>query len=455
MIINSRAFLCRKKFLFILFPVFLFLIRSSSIYGSESGIVNEDDLFSDSETVIEARELVDDSLTTETNKPSISLSGSIYNNNYHSTVRDDFILKNPFMENGDKYTGSITANLLLDMRYKDGIKGFLNTDTIYYFGGINDPGDSDRTYTDQALREIFIDFNIKKAVYLRVGRQYLKWGRNYFWNPTDLINIDKKDFLDPRKNLQGTKGIKIHTPFGTRYNIYGFIDLEDMGNRKDIAWAGKFEFITGDTEMSFSGWYKKGFKPIVGYDFSTRGFHIDWRGEISVSRGKDMQYLLNENAIDNPEEPPGVTSTREEGWIPRISFGFTKSFNFMDINDRINITGEFYYNHAGFDHNAFDEQDRVNSLLSEGLYVPNHISRYYASLFTSTKRFIVGNGILNLNYLSNLTDKSGIFYISYQYNFRYDFFLDLSFSQAIGNGKDEYTFSGNDKTFGLELRYYF
>ena len=95
------------------------------------------------------------------------------------------------------------------MRYKDGIKGFINSDFIYYFRGFYEPGESDKTFTEVALREIFFDFNLSRKVYFRVGRQYLRWGRNYFWNPTDLINVDKKDFLDPNKNLQGTKGIRI------------------------------------------------------------------------------------------------------------------------------------------------------------------------------------------------------------------------------------------------------
>lgn len=435
----------------LLFTLFI----SIPALASEESILNEENLFSDAETVVESQEMVEDSLTTETNKPSISLSGSFYNINHYSTVRDDFILSDQVLDKDGKYTGSMTANILLDMRYKDDIKGLINSDIIYYFRGIDEPGETDKTYVDTALREFFFDFNLNRKIYFRIGRQYLKWGRNDFWNPTDLINVDKKDFLDPDKNLQGTKGIKIHMPFGTKYNVYGFINLEDVGSMKDIAWAGKFEFITGDTEMAFSGWYMKGSNPVMGYDFSTRLFRIDWKGEASISRGQDLQSLLNENAIDNPEEPSASTSRGEEGWIPGFSLGFTKYFNFMDINDRISVTGELYYNHAGFDHNVFDEPDRIYSLLYKGLYEPNHISRAYASLFTSIKRFIVSNGMLKLNYLSNLTDKSGIFYILYLYNFRYDFFIDLSFSQTIGNGKDEYTFSGNDKTFGLELRYYF
>ena len=114
------------------------------VHASADDILNEDDLFSDSEMVVETEEMVDDSVTTETDKSSISLTGSIYNHNYYSTVREDYILNNQYMDNDGEYKGSLTSNLLLDMRYRDGIKGFVDSDFFYYFRGISEPGKSDK-----------------------------------------------------------------------------------------------------------------------------------------------------------------------------------------------------------------------------------------------------------------------------------------------------------------------
>ena len=453
MIINLISYSHRKNIPFTLLSVVLFLIGSSSLFGDEPDAINEDALFSDSETVVEMQEMVDDSVMTETDKPSIALSGSLYNRNYYSTVRDDYLLYNPDMDNGGEYTGSLTSNLLLDMRYKDGIKGFINSDFIYYFKGIYEPGEPDKTYADMALREIFLDFNLSRKVYFRVGRQYLRWGRNYFWNPTDLINVDRKDFLDPNKNLQGTKGIRIHIPFGTKYNIYGFINLEDIDHFRDISYALKYEFLAGDTEMAFSGWYKKGFKPVFGYDFSTRFLLIDWRGEMSISRGDNQVSLLQ--AVDDTGNPY-YTTVREDGkWFPKVSLGFTKSLELLDVNDRVTITGELYYNRSGYGYNIFDNQESALSLLYFGLYEPNHVSRYYGAVFSSIQRFIFSNASFNFNVLSNLTDGSGTVYSSLNFVFKYDFFINLTMSSTFGDGRDEYTFSGNDKMYGLEFRYNF
>jgi hypothetical protein len=439
-------------FVFCFLLVILFLIFSSSVYGANTDNLNEDDLFSDSNMVVETKEIVDDSVVTETNKSSVALSGSIYNHNYYSTKRDNYILKNPYSKTNGEYTGSLTTNLLLDMRYKDGIKGFVNADIIYYFRGINQHGEADKEYTDQALREYFFDFNVKDKVYFRLGRQYLKWGRN-FWNPTDLINVEKKDFLDPNKNLQGTRGVKVHIPFGTNYNIYGFINLEDLGKFEDVAWSGKFEFLVGSTEMAVSGWYKKGFNPVFGYDFSTRLFHIDWQGEVGISRGENQDILIGEE--DSPGDIHYSPVRREDNWSPKASLGFSKSYNVRDINDRLTIRGEFFYNRSGYKDNVFNNTASLYSLLAYGLYEPNHVSRYYGAIFLNLQRFIVSDASLNFNAISNLVDGSSIIYSSIIYNLKYDFTINLTMSSTFGEGKDEYTFSGNDKTIGMEFRYNF
>jgi hypothetical protein len=419
----------------------LALLISIPVQASEEGTLNEDDLFSDSDTIVDAEEMTEESIASEADKPGFSISGLLYNTNLYSTRRDEYILKNPDIEDDDIYIGDLTANVLLEARYKWGIKAFANTEMIYSYGDFDD--------FDQFLREVFFDFNINRAVYVRIGKQYLKWGRNFFWNPSDLINVEKQDFLDPDKNLEGTRGVKIHIPFGTKYNIYAFANLEEVGLLEDVAWSGKFEFLVGDTEMAFSGWYKKGFEPVFSYDFSTRLFRMDIQGEISISHGENQDSLLR--VIDDVGNASYTTTRIEDKWIPKASISFIKTYDLFDINDRISIRGEFYYNHVGYSYNVFEDQQSLLTLLGSGLYEPNHVSKYYAALFTGIRRFIVTDASLNINVISNLTDGSSIIYSSFTYNPWYDFFINLIASFAVGDGRDEYTFAGSDKTFGLEF----
>lgn len=256
---------------------FLSLPRCPANAQEEGGdvLVDEADLFSDTESIVAVEKLVDETVPEETQKAGVSLSGTLYDTNTYATKRESYIFKNPYMAHNGTFFGNATANLLLDARYKEGIKGFANADLVYKYGDASD--------YDQFLRELFFDVNIGQAVYFRIGKQYLEWGNN-FWNPSDLINVEKKDFLDPDKNFEGVRGIKLHVPFGTDYNLYGFINLEDVGSLEDVAWSGKFEFLLGDTELAFSGWYKEGFDPVFGFDFSTRLLRMDIQGEFSLRR---------------------------------------------------------------------------------------------------------------------------------------------------------------------------
>ncbi len=62
------------------------------------------------------------------------------------------------------------------------------------------------------LKEFFADGNYKYKVYVRFGKQNLKWGRGYLWNPTDLISQDRKDFGDMDARREGVYGLKMHIP---------------------------------------------------------------------------------------------------------------------------------------------------------------------------------------------------------------------------------------------------
>ena len=180
---------------------------------------------------------------------------------------------------------------------------------------------------------------------------------------------------------------------------------------------------------------------------------MDIQGEISVSHGENQDSLLR--VTDDVGNVSYTTTRIEDKWIPKASISFIKTYDLFDINDRISIRGEFYYNHAGYSYNVFEDQQSLLTLLGSGLYEPNHVSKYYAALFTGIQRFIVTEAYLSLNLISNLDDRSGIIYASFRYNPWYDFYIDLTASFTLGDGRDEYTFAGSDKTFGLEFIYRF
>ena len=97
------------------------------------------------------------------------------------------------------YAAIMEGDFLLDARWREGIKAFADLWAGYTERSKSaeeraNPNESEDDNFETVLKEFFGDVNIKHRAYFRFGKQNLKWGQGYFWNPTDLINEDRKDF---------------------------------------------------------------------------------------------------------------------------------------------------------------------------------------------------------------------------------------------------------------------
>ncbi|MDD5773074.1 MAG: hypothetical protein PHX78_06360 [bacterium] len=432
------------KFLFLFFIIF----TCSSIYAQEK--IDENSLFSNPEMGIETTGVVDNK-SSEGEKRSVGFSGQIISVVSYTGTKD-WINKGD--DRNNYFANFILGDFFIDVRLPKGTKGFVSVETNFI---------ADTDTTSSSLKELFLDFNIKDKVYFRTGKQVLQWGRCYLWNPTDLINIEKKTFFQKIGSREGAYGIKMHIPFGTKLNIYSFIDTGKTSDADSTAVASKIEFLVGNTEMAFAVWGKKGYKPVYGYDFSTRIFKVDTYGEFAASHGENHDRMMVENGVL-------VKSRSADKWNPRASIGFNKSFDFRDVNDRITTTFEFYYNHTGYKEDIFNDdviypyQDPIvqfdstggitlktsgtkkDFLLDNNLYEMNSLSRYYAALFTSYAKFIISDLTLNLNIIGNLDDKSSILTTGVTYTDINDFTLGFNIYSYLGYSNREYTFLNNALT---------
>jgi len=468
---------------FNVFLIVVLMLHGFTTHCSGSNDLDMNHLFSNDGFIINIDELEDNSAISAINERSINFSGSLYNKSRYTTKRSDYTLKTIFVDfvdllpddireqhqaeidkikdtyhigEDDWFTSTMTANLLLDIRLVDNVRGFINLDAMYYPYGFSEyhlARDENQNAleieeekdSDIIIKEIFIDANIGKKVFFRGGKQVLQWGRGYFFNPTDLINIEKKRFLDMDANREGTYGLKMHIPFGIKYNIYGFLDLGTEEDTDYFAYAGKFEFLLDKTEISFSSWKKKGVDPVFGLDVSTRYGNIDIIGELS---------LTSKETVLRPNDDFTITET-EDTWVPRCSLGLMKSFDFMDINDRITIASELYYNHAGYSENIFGDPAKVLALFANDMYTLHNHSVYYAIFFAEYKKFFISDLSLCLSGLGNFTDHSGIAMTQLKYNPLYDFTLECSLSSTFGNDGAEYTFTGDEMSIEFVAQIFF
>jgi hypothetical protein len=427
---------------------------------AEDSSVNEDDLFGGEDTVVSQDQVVKDDVEQDLKKTGLGVSGEVH----ASTTYTDYSDQKDWTGLGylqPEWSNLVYSDVFFDLRMKEGMKAFLSLEGSYNFNPGKTieiengyPREVEADKADAVVKELFMDANIKNKVYFRVGKQVLEWGRSYFWNPTDLINIERKDFFDMDKSREGARGIKVHIPSGVKRNIYIYTGLEDVDKAEDASLAAKYEFLVGTTEMSFSGWTKRGYKPVFGYDFSGLLWGMTVRGELSLSHG-DNRWYMEENDF---------TLYKKQGWVPRASLGFTKCFDNGDIANRISLTGELYYNNAGYDDNIFTKianQPLERAIFAKAIYMqdvyePYRNSRYYAAAFCSVRKFIVSDMTFNVNGILNLVDDSGILStgVFYQPALK-DWNLEFTVNTFLGGENTEATFTGDRYSFKLGMTYTF
>lgn len=425
----------------LMFALFL-LANSGAAFAGDA--VSEDELFSAPELVTQAASSPTAPGAEE--KKTIGFSGEIV-----SVMQDAVYSSSP----ADPLNSFITGNLFLDARLKNGVKAFANLETSYY------PRVRQTTST---LREVFLDFNLDRRVYFRTGKQVLQWGRCYMWNPTDLVNVEKKPFVPKIGSREGAYGVKFHIPFGTDYNIYGFLDTGNAAADRDLGGALKFELLTGRTEMAFSGWAKRNRRPVIGYDLSSRLGDVDIAGEVSVAHRGNGFVMRDEGGVL-------YLVHDDRKWATKAALDLSKGFRLGDFNDRLTVTAELFYNKLGYAGNPFrDRTPRVFTgplasvvpagtkgmyLLGNGLYEPNYLSRYYGAAFVTVTRFLITDMTLNLNYIRNLSDDSGMLSAGVAYRTLNDFSAGFLVNTFLGPRYGEYTVSGAklgaQLTFGVSF----
>jgi hypothetical protein len=415
-------------------------------YGQDMPI-NENDLFSDTSSVVKASDVVNTAASKLNNSKSTSMSGVINTAFFAYANRNWF---DNLHRSNVQLTNFTVGNLMLDIRLPQGAKAFANLEAQYV---------PIASSVNVGLRELFVDGNIKNKVFLRMGKQVLQWGRCNLWNPTDLINVEKKLFIQKIGYREGAYGLKMHIPFGTNYNIYAFLDTKSASSVYSLALAGKFEFLLGGTEMAFSLWDKKSFHPVAGYDISTRVAGVDITGELSLSDGANTNSLKVENGM--------LTESKSGDWQTRACIDIGKQFDFLNFSRALSVTMSFYYNGAGYDGNMFTDssnyffkqpviamntsgapampQVMVNGtkkdfLLGHDLYEQHSYSRYYLALFTGINRFFLSGLTNSLNVVANLEQGSMIVSGGLNYATLSEFFTGITISGFIGKKNTEYTF---------------
>jgi hypothetical protein len=385
-------------------------------------------------------------LQEEVEKPGVGLSGNLYATASYTMSRD-FVLGKAGLED-NTLANVVTGDFLVDARLKPGFRAFLDLSLGYLSAGTPVVHDftqipsglplvvSEEQNTLFGLKEIFVDFNFANVAYFRLGQQVLQWGVGYFWQPTDLINIEHKNFLNLDALLQGVFGLRADFVFSRAFRVYTFLNLNNIEDLSKAAFAARAEFLAGVVEFGVSGWLKYQQIPVFGVDLSTPLFwDLNLTGEASLSWGENGQKLSSATFLPY--------SVRDQ-LVAKVDVGLSRSFDVGNVLDRVNVIAEFFYNQTGYSQNMFQKLSGAQlATFVASYYHMGYYGQYYGALFVTVNKFILSDMTLGLSGLANFSDLSGIAMATLSYSPVNNFTLSLQLGAYLAAGTGEYTISYN------------
>jgi len=421
-----------------------------------AGSSSEDDFFGSAQVEAPKGTAEQADVADVVEKEHVGLSGQLQ-------AMSNYTVSRSFASGSGNLSDNALSNLvggdfLVDIRLQKGFKAFLDLNVGYVPGGTTThtfyPGPlvlTEAQETALLIKEVFVDFNVANTVYFRAGKQVLKWGTGYFWNPTDLINIEHRSFTNLDALRQGVFGLRSDVVFAPWWHLYTFLNLNSVASTNiwDAAFAARSEFLVGGTEFALSSWLKSGKIPVFGADLSTPLF---W--SLNLTAEGTLSWGDNQDKLDTNGNPYSVRNQL----VPRIDVGLSRTFDAFDVQDRINVAVEFFYNGDGYDQNMFQlfsqlpyplDQAALGRFLGGGYFQSGYYGQYYGAAFVTINSFGLLNMTLTLSGLANFSDLSATALAGLSWSPVNHFTLSLQLGTYLGADNREYTVGFNPTTYAL------
>lgn len=289
----------------------------------------------------------------------------------------NFFAQGAWQETRPFGSASFSAPLILDAyldgRPNDRIRGFAvarlqfdptrlsaDTTTTTPAGALPIAGltPSTRANPSVVLDQLWLRFDILRKVFVTVGRQKVRWGVSRIWYPTDFLNSQPRDALNPFDIRLGVNMVKVHVPVESLgWNFYGYglldaINITSNGITLDqLGGALRGEFVLGPAEIGVGGVWQKGRRPRYAVDISSAIGPVDVYAEAAFRSARDFVLFRYPSDLteDNLLQKLGsIESYRPDGFFVQVSGGASWQFNYTDKNFAI-LTAEYFYNPAGYD----------------------------------------------------------------------------------------------------------
>jgi hypothetical protein len=255
------------------------------------------------------------------------------------------------------------------------------------------------------LDQLWVSFDVSRAVFVTAGRQHVKWGPAHFWNPTDFLHQMRRDPLAPFDTRVGTTMVKVQVPWEKLgWNLYAIGLLEDTvpdGTLGKVGGALRAEVVVGPAEIGAEAIFQRGHKPRLGADVSAGVGPFDVYAEASLRRGWELPLF---RFAEGTSPTDGVVEQwQPDGYVVQATGGISWSLNYRDVN-LLTFGAEYFFNSIGY-----DDLRLYPWLLAQNAYTPFYLGKHYAGLYGMlTAPATWHNLTLVLSDLANFSDRTFI-----------------------------------------------
>lgn len=318
--------------------------------------------------------------------------------------------------------------LYMDGRLKNDVRGYAKLRTIYEptaTGSINPFTGVATRETTLDLQELKVMFSAGKKVFFTAGKQKIKWGSGKFWNPTDFLNNDLRNFLYAVDLRSGLPQLKTHVPVGSA-NLYLVQGFENANAIHKVRNSLRAEVPIGTAEIAVSASQRTGTEPIFGLDVSSALWEFDVYAEMAYSAGNAKTFYSSAGTTTDPRRPQWDWSLGLQWELPYADNDtFAVNLEYFRNGLGYTNTSDYPYVIAGGGYEAFRLSQQYGLLM---LYLPNPGSwnRVTFSLFN----------------IVNLTDFSATSRIAVLFQLLDELSLDVAVGAHYGNGNGEFMYGG-------------
>ena len=281
------------------------------------------------------------------------------------------------------------------------------------------------------LDQLWLKADIARVVYITIGRQPIRWGSNRFWNPTDVLNQQRRDPLAFYDERVGPTLLKLHFPVESLgWNFYALAGMDDVKHPDQIIGALRGEFLVGPIEAALSASYGKDRPLRLGADLSAGIWLLDLRMEASFAYDDHKKYW--EGEFDAAALKTPAARDLSGRWIPQLAAGAEIQIMYTD-QDYMIIGVEYFSNPWGYDSADLYDWLLLQSAGGEQAFTPFYLGQHYLAgyiMFPSPGSW--NDTTIALSGLGNLSDLTGLIRLNWQV--RVLTYLDLAFFAAARLG---------------------